>query len=135
MQQASEFMANNIAPWVLELKPVVVAVDGEGATLEMPPNDMLYRSGQIVCGQALMALADTTMVIGLVSAFEGSKLLTTVDMNTSFMRPVANDVVVAQAQAVRLGRTLAFMRVTMHAKTSSKVISAATGTYAVLGEA
>lgn len=131
-EQANRFLQENFAPWVLELNPIVTAVSPESVSLEIPPNPALYRVGRIVCGQALMALADTAMVLGLMSALEEARLVTTVDMNTTFMRPVADDTVVAVTEVAKLGRTLAYMRVTMSARQSGKLISHATGTYAVL---
>ena len=131
--QANGFLNENFAPWVLDLKPIVTKVDGGTIELEMPPNERLHRAGQIVCGQALMAIADTAMVIGLVSALEQRKWVTTVDMNTAFMRPLADDTLVARTDLVKLGRSMAFMRVTMTAKATGKSVSHAAGTYAVLG--
>lgn len=132
VDQANQFLQTNFAPWVLDLKPVVTVVNDGSIQLEIPANPALYRVGRIVCGQALMALADTAMVLGLVSALEESRLVTTVDMNTTFMRPVADDVVIAKTEVSRLGRTMAFMRVVMNARQTGKPVSHATGTYAVL---
>ena len=47
-------------------------------------------AGGVVCGQALMALADTSMVLAIVSANRGYRPMTTVDQTTHFMRAVSS---------------------------------------------
>ena len=53
-----------------------------------PFSERLCRHGGIVCGQALMALADTSMVIAILAANRGYRPMTTVDQTTHFMRAV-----------------------------------------------
>ena len=63
-------------------------------------------NGGIVCGQALMAFADTAMVIANLAANRGYRPMTTVDQTTHFMRAVTASDVLADARVVRLGRTM-----------------------------
>ncbi len=57
-----------------------------GAILRLPFSERLCRNGGVVCGQALMAFADTAMVIANVAANRGFRPMTTVDQTTHFMR-------------------------------------------------
>ena len=84
-----------------------------GAILRMPFSERLCRNGGIVCGQALMAFADTAMVIANLAANRGYRPMTTVDQTTHFMRAVSASDVLADARVVRLGRTMSFGRVTL----------------------
>ena len=79
----------------------------------MPFSERLCRNGGIVCGQALMAFADTAMVIANLAANRAYRPMTTVDQTTHFMRAVTNSDVLADARVVRLGRTMSFGRVTL----------------------
>ena len=54
----------------------------------MPFSERLCRNGGMVCGQALMAFADTAMVIANLAANRGYRPMTTVDQTTHFMRAV-----------------------------------------------
>src|SRR4051812_50209664 len=73
-------------------------------------SERLCRSGGVVCGQALMALADTAMVIAILSANRGFRPMTTVDQTTHFLKAVTSSDVLADARVVRLRPTLRFWR-------------------------
>ena len=66
--------------------------------------------GEVVCSQALMALADTAMVIACSAAWNGYRPMSTIDQTTHFLRPVNFDVI-ADARVVRIGRNTSFGRV------------------------
>jgi len=90
-------------------------------------------SGGTMHGGALMALADTTMVIALCATNGDFLPVTTVDMNTTFMRPAANAGVLAEATILRQGRTLAFCQTRLLLDTPERpLIASAAGTYAIL---
>ena len=92
-QQGTEFgiddarrvLGEVFAPWVQDLHlsveefdfapPPNAAADWQpGAVLRLPFSERLCRSGGIVCGQALMAFADTAMVIANLAANRGGGL-------------------------------------------------------------
>lgn len=62
-QTAQAFLDKNFAPWVLALQPTVTEISAEQTVLTIPITDALNRTGGIVSGQALTALADTAMVL------------------------------------------------------------------------
>ena len=150
-QQAAEFdiaearriFDDVFAPWVKDLglsieriecdPPAAAAADWQpGATLRMAFSERLCRHGGIVCGQALMALADTSMVIAIQAANRGRRPLTTVDQTTHFMRPVTSSDVLADARVVRLGRTMSFGRVTLSSATDNKPVAMVSSAFAML---
>ncbi len=113
---ANRVLADNFAAWVRALDLTVEAVAERSAVLRMRFHDDLCRQGGIVSGQALSALADTAMVFAIASASGGYRAMATIDLHTTFMRAVANADVIAEARVERLGRTMAFVRVTMRAR-------------------
>ena len=60
--------------------------------------------------------------------------MTTVDQTMHFLRPVANKDVLAAAQVVRLGRTMAFGSVTLTADGDERPAAMAQLAYALLSE-
>ena len=77
-----------------------------GAVLRLPFSKKNCCDGDVVCSQALMALADTAMVIACSAAWNGYRPMSTIDQTTHFLRPVNFDVV-ADARVVRIGRNTA----------------------------
>ena len=103
-----------------------------GAILRMPFAERLCRNGGTVCGQALMAFADTSMVIANLAANRGYRPMTTVDQTTHFMRAVTAADVLADARVVRLGRTMSFGRVTLLSATDNKPVAMVSSAFAML---
>ena len=140
--QARRVLRESFAPWVLELGLTIERVDCEpaaatqdwqpGAVLRMAFSERLCRHGGVICGQALMALADTAMVIAMVAANRGYRPMTTVDQTTHFMRAVASSDVLADARVVRLGRTMSFGRVTLSSATDDKQVAMDSSAFAML---
>ena len=55
----------------------------------LPEQAQLARVGGTVCGQAMMAVADTCMVLALMQLWGQFRPCTTVQLSTSFLRPLA----------------------------------------------
>jgi uncharacterized protein (TIGR00369 family) len=149
-QQAAEFgigeakrvLGEVFAPWVTDLNLSIEALDltqpdggaadwQPGAILRMPFSERLCRNGGVVCGQALMAFADTAMVIANLAANRGYRPMTTVDQTTHFMRAATGDVL-ADARVVRLGRTMSFGRVTLTTAADNKPVAMVSSAFAML---
>ena len=84
-------------------------------------------------GQALMAAADTTTVIAIAAAKGGFGPMTTVQQSTTFQRPIVGKDVMITARISKLGRTLAFVEVSMTADGETAPAAQATTVYAILG--
>jgi uncharacterized protein (TIGR00369 family) len=120
------------APWVQALGLRVEAFDAESVTLRLPQNAQLSRVGGMLCGQAMMAAADTAMVLALINQFGGFRPCTTVQMNTSFLKPLSGQDALVQAKVVRAGKTLAFGEIDIRGAEDGKSACRATTTYALL---
>lgn len=129
---ATEILRANFAPWVQALNLTVRHTSHDSATLSMPPDASIQRVGGIVCGQALVALADTAMVIALCAAVGEFRGFPTVDLNSTFMRPATNADVIAVATVLRLGKTMAFVETRIYSEAAERpLIANVTGTYVV----
>lgn len=135
VEQANQILEQNFAAWVLDLRPKVETVEKSLARLRVPYSERLVRVGGTICGQALMSFADTAMVIAVSAASGGFRPMTTVGQTISFMRPIANADVVAEARVLRLGKTLAFGEVDLRAADREDLAAHVTTTYAILGPA
>ncbi len=132
LEQAQGWLQELFAPWVqaLGLRPVKIA--GGEAELLLPFDPALCRVGGTICGQALMAAADTAMVFAIASQLGEFRPMTTVSQNLSFMRPVAGGDVRVVARVLKPGRNLFFGEVELIGVGDGKLAAHATTTYAML---
>ena len=125
-------LAEYFAPWVQALGLKVEAFDADSVTLRLPQNAQLSRVGGMLCGQAMMAAADTAMVLALINQFGQFKPCTTVQMNSSFLKPLSNQDALVQARVIRAGKALAFGEIDIRGADDGKSVSRASVTYALL---
>ncbi len=143
IEEARRVLGDVFAPWVQDLNLSIERLDHEpppgaasgwqpGAVLRLPFSERLCRNGGTVCGQALMAFADTSMVIANLAANRGYRPMTTVDQTTHFMRAVSGCDVLADARVVRIGRTMSFGRVTLSSAADNKPVAMVSSAFAML---
>ena len=125
-------LAEYFAPWVQALGLKVEAFDADSVTLRLPRNAELSRVGGMLCGQAMMAAADTAMVLALINQFGQFRPCTTVQMNTSFLKPLSNQDALVQSRVLRAGKSLAFGEIDVRGAEDGKSASRASVTYALL---
>ena len=133
--EGQAILAENFAPWVLDLKLRVTACDASSATLVMPVDARLLRVGGIICGQALMSAADTAMVIAICSALGALRPMATVSQNISFMRAISGapgQEVEVIARVLKPGKSLVFGEVEIRAVGDERSGVHATTTYALV---
>lgn len=131
---ADTLLKTVFAAWVQDLDLSVESISPEHATLRMKFSEKLCRDNGVVCGQALMSLADTAMVFA-ISANAGEYFpMTTVDQTVHFMRPVMKADALAEARVVRIGKTMAYGSVTIRTDKDEKPAAMAQTAYALLRE-
>ncbi|SEM06198.1 PaaI family thioesterase [Streptacidiphilus jiangxiensis] len=131
VELAEKLLAENFAPWVLDLGLTVEETGRSHAVLRLPWSTRLAREGGALSGQALMAAADTATVIAVATSRGGFVPMTTVQLSTSFQRAVVGADVLVDARLTKLGRSLAFADITM--TTGDSLAAQATAVYALLG--
>jgi uncharacterized protein (TIGR00369 family) len=126
-------LTNYFAPWVQALDLRVEPVQPEGAVLlRLPYSEQLSRVGGMLCGQAMMAAADTAMVLALIAHFGTFRPCTTVQLNTSFLKPLSGQDALVQARVLRAGKTMAFGEIDLSGAADGKSVCRASTTYALL---
>jgi uncharacterized protein (TIGR00369 family) len=142
LQAAGRLMTEVIASWVQDLGLLIETVEAgrppgaqsdwqPGAVLRLSFSKKVCREGGVVCGQALMALADTAMVIACSAACNGYKPMSPIDQTMHFLRPVNFDVV-ADARVVRIGRTTSFGRVMLYSAADKRPVGMVASAYTLV---
>ncbi|MBT2364944.1 PaaI family thioesterase [Streptomyces sp. ISL-10] len=131
--EADKILADNFAPWVLQLGLSVQEAGELHAVLRLPWSDLLAREGGGLSGQALMAAADTATVIAVSSARGGFVPMTTVQQSTTFQRAVVGADVLVEARITKLGKRMAFADITMTAEGAQEPAARASTVYALMG--
>ena len=126
-----EDFEKHFSPWVRDLDIRIERIDSDRLHLTMQPATRLNRAGDIVSGQALMAAADTAMVLAVFAVADEFTPCATVDMTTSFLKPATNVTLDIEAIVVRVGRTLSFTRCEISSRADGKAVATATATYAM----
>lgn len=119
----------SFAPMVLQLGIEPVEVTPDGARFEIPASGFVIRTGGIVCGQAVAAIADTVGVMTLFAHNQEVRVMTTVDMATHFMRPLSEGMLEAEAFILSNGRRMATVRIDIRQSGSEKVAATTTCGY------
>jgi acyl-coenzyme A thioesterase PaaI-like protein len=142
VQAAGRLMTEVVAPWVQDLGRLVVTVESlrprgapqdwhPGAVIRLPFSPKLCRDDGTVCGQALMAVADTAMMFACSAAWNGYRPMSAIDQTTHFIRQVNFDIL-ADARVMRIGRTTSFGRVNLLAASNGQPVGMVSSAYAML---
>ena len=131
-------LGSMFAPWVQVLALQVRSVrcePGQGAEvlLALPVAPAMVHVGGVVCGQTLMAAADTAMVLAVSAQLGGFRPMTTVQLQSSFLRPVPGDLPELRvlARVLKPGRNLVFGEIECQLPNGQLAMHATT-TYALL---
>jgi len=121
------------ADYVKRLQLRVQTVAPGEVTLTMPVLPELVHGGGVLCGQAIMSAADTAMLLAMIAQLGEFRPMTTVQLQTSFLRPVPRDSgqVTIVAKVRRLGRTLSYGDIDFLTD-GGKLAAHATATYALV---
>jgi uncharacterized protein (TIGR00369 family) len=131
--QLQELLARIAADFVKRLNLRVTAVTAGEVALLMPVTEELVHGGGVLCGQAMLAAADTAMLLALVAQMGEFKPVTTVQLQTSFLRPVPRGTpqVTVTGRILRHGKTLSYGEVDISTP-DGKLAAHTTTTYALL---
>ena len=131
--QLQDLLSNIFAPWVQELDLLVREVRQSEVVISLPVGSRHVHAGGVMCGQTLMAAADTAMVLAISAQLGGFRPMTTVQLQTSFLRPVAKDAgeVTLVARVLKPGRNHFFGEIECLLP-DGKLAAHATTTYALL---
>ena len=119
------------APWIAAMDFRVQGTAKGEVTLGMPIKPAYIHVGGVMCGQAAMAAADTAMVLAMMAQLGEFRPMTTVQLQTSFLRPLAGTHCTVKATVLRSGKSLAFGSIDI-LDMEGRLAVQATTTYALL---
>ena len=131
-EQLQQALADLFAPWVQALGLQVESVGSSEVTLRLPHSEQLSRVGGMLCGQAMMAAADTAMVLALIRHFGEFRPCTTVQLSSSFLKPLSGQDALVQARVLRAGKSTAFGDIELRGAEDGKPVLRASTVYGLL---
>ncbi len=120
------------ADYVKRLGLRIESVEPGQVTLVLPVTPAIVHAGGVVCGQAIMAAADTAMLVAMIAQLGEFRPMTTVQLQTSFVRPVPKEIkeIMTMARVLRPGKSLSYGEV--HFSHGGRLVAHATTTYALI---
>jgi uncharacterized protein (TIGR00369 family) len=110
----------------------IESADGQTCLLRQRYGERMLRPGGTVSGPTLMALADFSMYVVLLSAIGPVGLAVTTSLNINFLRKgQPGQDVLAAARLLKLGKRLAVGEVNLRSGTSPDPIAHVTATYSI----
>ena len=99
-----------VAPWVRQIELRVLEARAGEVALALPITAPHVHGGGVLCGQTMMAAADTAMILAICTHLGEFRPMTTVQLQTSFLRPIPGNAGNARvvARVLRMGRKLVF---------------------------
>jgi uncharacterized protein (TIGR00369 family) len=125
-----EIVADSL-PIAASLGPKIDALKAGHARVRMPYKPDFVRPGGTIAGPTMMALADFTMYVVVMSLIGRVELAVTTNLNINFLRKPAPKDLIADGRMLKLGKRLAVMEVTIYSKGEAEPVAHVTGTYSI----
>jgi uncharacterized protein (TIGR00369 family) len=109
----------------------VERLDHGCAIVRLPFRDELNRPGGTISGPAMMALADYSMYAVVLSTDRSLRMAVTTNLNINFLRKPGPTDLIADAKALKIGKRLAVLEVTIRSEGSDDPVAHVTGTYSI----
>lgn len=121
----------NEMPWAAKEGLLLEDIGDGTARMRLPYDSGMLRPGGTVSGPSMMMLADALMYAVVLSAIGKVPLAVTTNFNINFLnRPQPVDLV-AEGRALKIGRRLAVIEVSIYSAGSDVVVAHASGTYSI----
>lgn len=113
----------------------VLEVRENYARVRQPVDPGNLRPGGYINGPTQMAIADSAAYIAIFTRIGITPMALTSNLNINFMRPCIGNAVIAEAEILKLGKTIAVISVDIRAEGSDKLSSHAVVNYSIPVEA
>ena len=130
--EAQNFLKSVTAPWVQDLNLQIDSVSEWKCRFILNYSEKLVRSGNIICGQAIVSAADTAMIVAVTSAIGKYQEITTVDIACKYLRPLLKKGGLLETEILKLGQRLVVGRISIKDIQSDKLAAEISCTYARL---
>ena len=132
VKEANKFLKRVTAPWIQDLNLQTNSVSKWKCKFTLDYSEKLVRSGDIICGQAIVSAADTAMIVAVTSAIGKYQNITTVDIACKYLRPLMKKGGSLETEILKLGQRLVVGRITIKDVESDKLAAEISCTYARL---
>jgi len=109
----------------------VIKMEDGLAVMSLTVTGANLRPGGYVSGPTQMAMCDSAAYMAVMTKVGITPMAVTSSLTMNFLRPCVGDAVEAEAEVMRIGRSLAVMDVTVRVAGTSKTCSHAVVTYAL----
>ena len=116
-------------------RPEVILMEDGHAMMRLKAGSEHLRPGGYISGPTQMSIADSVTYMAIFTRLGITPMTVTSNLNMNFLRPCIGESVIAEANLMKLGRTLAVAEVEIRAEGSEKVSSHAIVTYSIPQEA
>lgn len=124
-------LLNAEMPWALEAGLSLESLGDGNARMRQPYDAGMLRPGGTISGPTMMMLADALMYAVVLSAVGKVPLAVTTNFSINFLnRPLPADLV-AEGKALKIGRRLAVIEVSIYSDGQAAPVAHATGTYSI----
>ncbi|GAA6207371.1 PaaI family thioesterase [Cognatishimia sp. WU-CL00825] len=111
---------------------VVESLDGSVAVMRLRVQETHLRPGGTVSGPSMFALADVAAYVAVLAPIGPQALAVTTQCSIDFMRkPAADADLIATAEVLKLGRSLAVIDVRLRSEGSTALVARASLTYSI----
>ena len=131
VNEAQNLLSSVTAPWIKSLDLKINCISNWRCKFILNYNEKLVRTGNIICGQAIVSAADTAMIVAVISAIGKYQEITTVDISCKYLRPLASGCSI-ETEILKLGRRLVVGRIVVKDIKSNKLAAEISCTYARL---
>lgn len=118
-------------PWAKAGGLVAERMGPGEAVCRLPFDATSLRPGGTVSGPTMMMLADATMYAVVLSAIGPVPLAVTTNFNINFLRKPGHEDLIAEGKAIKVGKRLAVLEVTIFSESDHDPVAHATGTYSI----
>jgi len=118
-------------PVAASLAPKIDKLKAGQAIVRMPYKPDFVRPGGTISGPTMMALADFTMYVVVLSLIGRVELAVTTNLNINFLRKPTPKDLIADGRILKLGKRLAVMEVAIYSKGEREPVAHVTGTYSI----
>ena len=103
VEKAQNFLNSVTAPWIQDLNLQIDSISKWKCRFTLNYSERLVRTGDIICGQAIVSAADTAMIVAVVSAIGEYQEITTVDIVCKYLRPLLKSGGSLETEILKLG--------------------------------
>jgi len=130
VKEAQNLLSSVTASWIQDLNLKVDCIGDRKCQFTLNYDKTLARSGNIICGQAIVSAADTAMIAAVISAIGKYEEITTVDISCKYLRPLLGRGGIIETEILKIGRRLVVGRITITDVETGKLAAEISCTYA-----